>query len=392
MRSPANGVPYQAESLTQLLPGSVKFRTLLEKPTVPPLGLLPTHCDPVPAVAKPLMVFTALVWLTVPLTVMASPLTVSEAAATSPSTKDPVSARATTLPLGMFTVPKLLLAFDSVMSLLPAVSVVVPLTVKAPVWVMAPPVVTFSVVVVPVPSTKAPVSTRVVTLPLVMFTVLKLLPALSSVMLLPLPAATVVVPLTVRAPVWLRAPPAVTSSVVVVPVPKISAPLSTRLVTLALVMLTVPKLLLAFDSVMLLLTAASVVVPLTVRAPVWVMAPPAVTFSVVVVPVPKISALLSTRVVTLPLVMLTVAKLLPALFSVMLSLPAASVVITSAVMEELPPWLMPAPVSVMGPWADRLPFSTSAPVAFRFTKSCEVGWPAWKLKFEIDCVESQPLV
>ena len=108
-------------------------------------------------------------------------------------------------------------------------------------------------------------STRVTALPLVMAMVPKSLPASDSVMLLALPAAMVVVPLTVRAPVWVMAPPAVTFSEVVVPVPRTKAPLSRTVVTLPLVMLTVLKELLAFDSVILPDPPASVVVPAAVN-------------------------------------------------------------------------------------------------------------------------------
>ena len=132
-------------------------------------------------------------------------------------------------------------------------------------WVMPMALTETLPAAVMLPRSMALESARVTALPLVMAMVPKSLPASDSVMLLALPAAMVVVPLTVRAPVWVMAPAAVTFSVVVVPVPRTKAPVSTKVVTLPLVMLTVLKELLAFDSVMLPLPPASVVVPAAVN-------------------------------------------------------------------------------------------------------------------------------
>ncbi len=75
-----------------------------------------------------------------------------------------------------------------------------PVTVRAPLWVSAPPVVTPRVPeTVEAPRIRALVSVNATLFPLVMPTVLKLL-ALSRVMLLAAPAASVVVPVTISAP------------------------------------------------------------------------------------------------------------------------------------------------------------------------------------------------
>ena len=155
-------------------------------------------------------------------------------------------------------------------------------------------------------------------------------------------------------------------------------PRKLRLPLLAPKVSTPPNELVEVDrSMPLPLPTVKVALPVVVMAPLCVMLPAVVTFSVVALLVPKTKLLVSCSVATLALVMLTLLKSLPALFSVMLlALPATSVAASAETMDELPPWLMPAPVSETGPWAVRLPFSTSAPVAFRFTRSWEPIWPA----------------
>ena len=93
--------------------------------------------------------------------------------------------------------------------LLPAASVVLPVTASAPLCVMAPPAVTLRVpLTVLAPSTIAFVSASVTLLALLMVTVLKSLVLLPSVMLLLLPAARVVLPVTASAPLCVIVGPA----------------------------------------------------------------------------------------------------------------------------------------------------------------------------------------
>ena len=129
------------------------------------------------------------------------------------STRALVSVSDTLFPLVMPTLLKSLPALVRVMSFAtPAASVVVPVTVAAPLWVRAPLVVTLRLpLTVEVPNTRALASVSDTLFPLVIPTVLKLLPALVNVMSFAAPAASVVVPVTVTAPLWVMAPPVVTS-------------------------------------------------------------------------------------------------------------------------------------------------------------------------------------
>ncbi len=129
------------------------------------------------------------------------------------------------------------------------------------------------------PRSRALASVSVTLLPLVIPTVLKLFPALLRVMLLAAPAASVVTPVTARAPLWVRAPFVVTPKVPeTVEAPKMRALASRRLTLLPLVMPTVLKLFAALLRVMLLAApAARVVTPVTVSAPLWVRTPFVVT-------------------------------------------------------------------------------------------------------------------
>ena len=137
----------------------------------------------------------------------------------------------------------------------------------APLWVSAPVVVTPKVPeTVEAPRIRAFTSVRATLLPLVMPTVLKLFAALLRVMLLAAPAASVVTPVTVSAPLWVRAPLVVTPKVpLTVDAARSRALASVSSTLLPLVMPTVLKLFAALLRVMLLAApAARVVVPVTV--------------------------------------------------------------------------------------------------------------------------------
>ena len=185
-------------------------------------------------------------------------------------------------PLVIDTVLKLL-ALSSVISLpAPAASVVVPVTVRLPLSVMAPPAVTFRVpLTVEAPKLSASASTSVTLRPEVIATVEKLFPAESSVISLPAPAASVVVPATFRLPLSVIAPAVVTFKVPeMLEAPRSSAFVSFSVTLRPLDIDTVLKLLALFKVISLPAPAARVVVPVTVKFPLSVMAPPAVTFRV----------------------------------------------------------------------------------------------------------------
>lgn len=83
----------------------------------------------------------------------------------------------------------------------PAASVVAPVTLKAPDWVIAPVVLTVKApLTVLAPKINALLSVILTLLPVVIVTALKSL-ALFKVILLPEPAAKVVAPVTAKAPV-----------------------------------------------------------------------------------------------------------------------------------------------------------------------------------------------
>ena len=232
---------------------------------------------------------------------------------------------------------------------LPTVKVASPVVVMAPLCVMLPAAVTFSVVALLVPKTKSLLSSSVTTLPLVILTVPKSLPEAASVMLL-VPAPSVVAPATTMLPVWVMLPPLVMAvrlpdrvmaersmSVLVFRPKKLRLPLLGPKVS------TPPNELIEVDrSMPLPLPTVKVALPVVVMAPLWVMLPAAVTFSVVALLVPKMMSLVSFSVATLALVMLTVPKLLPASDSVMLSVPALSVVVPGT--TRAPVWVMSPPL------------------------------------------------
>src|SRR5438128_531831 len=284
-------------------------------------------------------------WVTAPAVVTPKVPEIVEA----PRSRALASVRLTLSPLVTPTVLKSLPALLSVMLLAaPAARVVIPVTFRAPLWVTAPAVVTFRVPdTVEAPKMRALTSRTLTLLPLVTATVLKLLAALFRVMLLAAPAASVVTPVTARAPLWVTAPAVVTPKVPeIVEAPRSRALASVRLTLSPLVTPTVLKSLPALLSVMLLAApAARVVIPVTFRAPLWVTAPAVVTFRVPdTVEAPKMRALTSRTLTLLPLVTATVLKLLAALFRVMLlAAPAASVV--TPVTARAPLWV-PAPAVV----------------------------------------------
>src|SRR5437016_2045469 len=214
-----------------------------------------------------------------------------------------------------------------------------PATASAPDWLISPPAVTLNVpLTVEAARSSAFASVKATLLPLVIPTVVKLLPALLSVMLFPAPAASVVVPATVSAPLCVRAPVVVTLRVPdTVEAARFSAVASVRATLLALVIPTVLKSLAAFVRVMLFpAPAASVVVPAAVTAPVCVMGPVAVIVSAPVEVAPALA--LTLPIVTAfaccqamsPPVKVTVLNTFPALGSVMLprvpAVPPGSVV------------------------------------------------------------------
>ena len=191
-----------------------------------------------------------------------------------------------------------------------------------------------------------------------MATVEKLLPAVFNVMSLALPAASVVAPVTARAPLCVIAPVVFTPSVPdTVDAPRTTALVSVKLTLLPLVMATVEKLLPAVFNVMSPPEpAASVVTPVTASAPLCVIAPVVFTPSVPdTVDAPRITALLSVKLTLLPLMIATAPmKSLPELFSVTLfKLPAAILVVPLTLSCVLATWVMtPAPLMV------RLPVAT----------------------------------
>ena len=111
--------------------------------------------------------------------------------------------------------PKLFAWVSSRTSVFAAVAVkdVVPVTASTPVCERVPPVVRARLpLTVEAPRFSAVASVSATLLPLVMPTVLKLFAALFSVILLMAPAARVVTPVTVTAPLCVKAPPVVMST------------------------------------------------------------------------------------------------------------------------------------------------------------------------------------
>ena len=177
--------------------------TLFALLTTKVLKLFPAESSvmsfPVPAAAVVVPVTT-----TFPLSVIAPVVVTFKAPETvdAPRFKALLSTSVTLRPEVIATVEKLFPAESSVISLpAPAARVVVPVTAKLPLSVIAPAVVTFKVPdMVDAPRSKALASVSTTAFPLVIATVLKLLEALFKVMLLPAPEAKVVAPVTLSAP------------------------------------------------------------------------------------------------------------------------------------------------------------------------------------------------
>ena len=172
------------------------------------------------------------------------------------------------------------------------------------------------------PRIKAPMSFKATLLPVVMPTVLKLL-RLSKVMSFPLPAASVVTPVTTKAPESVIAPEVVTPNVpdtVLAAKAKLSASVKDTL--LPEVIPTVLAKVFAELRVMLLIdsaakVAAKVVAPVTFKMPLWVMAPAVVTPKVPeTVLAPRMMSLASRRLTLAPVTPTAPVKSLLALFKV----------------------------------------------------------------------------
>ena len=225
--------------------------------TVPAPPALFTLTSPLPAVLLELTSASRL-----PVTV-STPLCVILAAAPPavtlrlPETVDAprsislASRKSTLLPLLIFTVEKLLVSVLSVMLLAaPASKVVIlptPETSSVPLWVMVPFAVTFRFPdTVDAPRMMASTVSRITTsLPLLILTVAKLLPAVANVTLLPAPASNVAVlpaPATSTAPLCEIVPLEVTLRLpLIVDVPRTIAVASLSNTSLPLPIAIVPK-------------------------------------------------------------------------------------------------------------------------------------------------------
>ena len=236
--------------------------------------------------------------------------------------------------------------FESVTSNPVAVTLVLPVTTRAPVFVTAPPAVTERLpLTVLAARARPPASFNVTLLPLVMPTEEKLL-ALFSVISFAAPAANVAAPVTSSTPESVIAPPATTLSVpLTVLAPRSIASLSVRTTFCPLVTTTVEKALPALLSVMSLVGPASnVAVPVTDRAPDCEIGPLAVTFSAPVMELaPKAMLLVSKRVTFFAWVMATVPKLLKVLVKSTSFDPASNVAVP---LTKMPPASVMSPPAV----------------------------------------------
>ena len=196
----------------------------------------------------------------------------------APRSKAFTSLSVTVLPLTMLTVLKSFALFKVMLLAAPAARVVGPATVRLPLSVIAPLVVTVSPpLMVEAPRSKAFTSLSVTVLPLTMLTVLKSF-ALFKVMLLAAPAVRVVGPATVRLPLSVRAPLVVTvSPPLMVEAPRSKAFTSLSVTVLPLTTLTVLKSLALFKVMVLAAPAVKMVGPVTVKLPLSVIAPLVVT-------------------------------------------------------------------------------------------------------------------
>ena len=277
----------------------------------------------------------------------------------------------------MPTVLKLLFSmYRPMLFAAPAARVVAPVTVNAPLWVIAPAVATASVpLTVDADRIKASASFRLTFLPLVMPTVLKLLLDVARLISFAAPAARVVAPVTFNVQLCVIAPAVATASVpLTVDAPRIKASASFRLTFLPLVMLTVPKLLVDVPRLMsFAVPAARVVVPVTASAPTWVIVPPA---TAVRWPLTVLSALTWPSTRALELVRLTLlsektrtapVKLFAAFVNVMSFAPPEVTRFDVPVTLNAPLWVIaPAVVTVRVPLTVDVP-RIKASASFRST-------------------------
>src|SRR5487761_378877 len=213
-RSPPTLLPLPRASAFAPLLNVAAFAPLLLRVTAPVKSLaLPRAMTPAPAAMVAAPAPAACVTLPAPPSLMPTPVKASVPLPTDivPSVSAALLVSTTVFAplLVSDTAPvKLLPALFSVMALAPALKFEVPVTTKAPVWVMAPFEVTPKVpLTVLAANTVARLLVNSTLLPLVIPTApVNALPALFRVMLLAAPAARVVVPATVKAPVWVIAP------------------------------------------------------------------------------------------------------------------------------------------------------------------------------------------
>ncbi len=301
----------------------------------------------------------------------------------------------------------------------PALIALVPVTLRAPAWLIAPLLLVALrlPVTVPLPRFNAPwliaVSAPVLSVPRVSASTsvicaappvrltapVKLLPVLVSA-IVPVPALIALVPVTSSAPAWLIAPLLLVASrlPVTVPLPRFNAPWLTAVSAPVLkvprvsafwsvicvappVRFTAPmKLLPALVSTIVPVPVSIALVPVTLRAPAWLIAPlllvasrlpvtvPLPRFnapwltavSAPVLKVPRVSAFWSVICVAPPVRFTAPMKSLPAPVSAMAPVPAATVLAPAAV--TLPAiWVTAAFVlaSVSVPSADTSPPSTT---------------------------------
>ena len=248
----------------------------------------------------------------------------------APRSIAPVSFSAAFVPFVMATVEKLFALSSVMLFAAPGASVVVPVTASAPLSVMFPADVTPNVPeIVEAFSAIAFVSTSVTFSALVIPTLAKLFPELSSVTLFAAPAANVAAPPTTKLPTSEIAPAAVTfSAPVMLIVTKAIAFTSFKVAFVPFVIVTDEKSF-APSSVMLFAApGASVAVLPIVSTPLSVMFPADVTLSVPVrLMLPRSIALESTNVAFVPLVMTTVEKLFELLSVMLFAAPGVNVVV-----------------------------------------------------------------
>ena len=281
--------------------------------TVPPKLLSLSSVMSLAAPALRLVVpetFTAPLSVIVPLAVTTRLPLIVEA----PRSMAFVSLSVTFRPLVTLTAPAMLLAASSVMSLAaPALRVREPVMARAPLSVIDPLAFTVrSPLTVEAPRSMAPVSLSVTFLPLTTLTGPPKLLALVSAIVLPEPAARLVLPATVRAlpESWLSVPLEVTAKLpLIVELPRMRLSASTSTTLLPLTTLTVPENRLAASREMLLAApAVRKVASPTASTPLPVIEPLAVTVRLlprvaaasVIAPVSLSVTSLALRIATAP--------------------------------------------------------------------------------------------